>query len=501
LQFEKKRRKTKSKEDNRSLISSQHLQVKKSWENPGLYAWGSNTGKVVAPESNEAFIKTPRRLSWFDNKLLRDVKLDKNFGAAIDERGDLLQWGTGYAKDISEPVVTLKGKNLIQLGISRDRILGLSDNGTVYSVPVSKADQTNGPKRAEGSWIPFVTSDSEISYRTIRPNNLGFWEKVTSIAVGLEHALLATNGWRVYAAAAATQDFPDRGQMGIPGLTWESRPAGPFDQPHEIITLRDWIVTGVAAGDYHSLILDRTGRAASFGDNSSGQLGIGSDESFTAIPHDIPFATLYKGSGQVFKATGIAAGGSNSFFMTEATRLAAQKDDPSTSRFIGRVSSDTWACGSGIAGALGNGRWTHVQRLPTKIPALSELFEYDEKENKVIPIGLSRLSVGSTHVAAVLDNVTHLQADERSSENDTNWGADIVFFGGNDSYQLGTGKRNNLATPTYIQPLDQAAEREVRGKEKHRFHITPRATITLYLLVQLCHGWMTLHYRGVNLSC
>jgi len=28
-----------SKEESRDLISSQHLQVKKSWENPGVYAW------------------------------------------------------------------------------------------------------------------------------------------------------------------------------------------------------------------------------------------------------------------------------------------------------------------------------------------------------------------------------------------------------------------------------------------------------------------------------
>src|SRR5262245_25854237 len=42
--FEKPRRQPVSKEDNRDLVSSQHLQVKKSWEHPGVYAWGSNVG-------------------------------------------------------------------------------------------------------------------------------------------------------------------------------------------------------------------------------------------------------------------------------------------------------------------------------------------------------------------------------------------------------------------------------------------------------------------------
>src|SRR2546423_9023369 len=43
IQIEKPRKKNGvSKEENRDLISSQHLQVKQSWENPGVYAWGSN---------------------------------------------------------------------------------------------------------------------------------------------------------------------------------------------------------------------------------------------------------------------------------------------------------------------------------------------------------------------------------------------------------------------------------------------------------------------------
>jgi len=39
IKFEAPRKKPISKEENKDLISSQHLQVKKSWENPGVYAW------------------------------------------------------------------------------------------------------------------------------------------------------------------------------------------------------------------------------------------------------------------------------------------------------------------------------------------------------------------------------------------------------------------------------------------------------------------------------
>ncbi len=111
IEIEKpKNTKNLSKEEIRNAISSQHHQVIRSWENPGVYAWGSNSGRVVAPDSDEVLIKLPRRLEYFDGSLLRDIKLDKEFGAAVTEDGDLLQWGIGYSKDAREPTPTLTGK-------------------------------------------------------------------------------------------------------------------------------------------------------------------------------------------------------------------------------------------------------------------------------------------------------------------------------------------------------------------------------------------------------
>ncbi|KAL2356183.1 mitochondrial protein-like protein Fmp25 [Cryomyces antarcticus] len=484
LKFEKPRKKKGlSKEDNRDSISSQHLQVKRSWENPGLYAWGSNAGRVVAPDSQESFVKTPRRIPFFDGVLLRDVKLDRNFGAAIDEKGNLLQWGVGYSKESTGPTVTLRGKNLTSLAISRDRIIGLGSDGKVYSLPVSKDEQQKGPKFTESSWIPLWSSKADVSYRYLHPKDMAWGEKVSSVAGGLEHALLLTSKGRLFSAASGTQDFPSKGQLGIPGLTWLTKPEGPYDQPHEITTLRGFEVGKIAAGDFHSLAADRDGRVFAFGDNTLGQLGFdyNPEAAFVDAPSLLPIQKLYAGTGQVPSVTDVAAGGCNSYFMIDATKGATQGsgNDAASLRGLGRVTADTWACGHGIWGGLGNGRWTHVQGTPTKIPSLSGLFEYDETANKVVPIRLSRLSVGATHAAAVMKNVTYTHASDKGSENDTNWGADILFFGNNEFYQLGTGKRNNVSNPTYIQPLDAVAERKIRGKGEHRFQITPRSDITV----------------------
>lgn len=491
LVFEESRKKTGvSKEENRDMISSQHHQVKQSWERPGLHAWGSNTGRVVAPDRPEdSVIKTPRRLAWFDGKLLRDVKLDRNFGAAIDEKGNLIQWGTGYRADIKDPEVTLKGKNLVGLSVSRDRILGLSGNGKVYSIPVSAEEQEAGVKPSESTWIPFWYWRSPISYRTIQPKTLTYSEKVTSIAGGLEHAILLTSTGRVFSMASASDAFPNRGQLGVPGLTFLTRPEGPYDQPHEITTLRGFNVAKVACGDYHSLALDKDGRVFTWGDNASGQLGFDFNPESTIVdaPSLLPTQKLYASTGQLPVITSVAAGGSNSYITVEATKVAAQgaaANDPKASLGLGRVTADTFAFGSGILGNLANSRWTHVQSTPTKIPTLSGLFEYDETNNTTVPIRLAHLSVGATHAAAVMKNITYTSASAKTSSDDTNWGADIVFWGGNEHYQLGTGKRNNVSTPVYIQPLDIAAEvarakKSSGEREMHRFHITPRATARL----------------------
>ena len=481
-----KKNKGLSKEDNRDYISSQHLQVKKSWENPGVYAWGSNSGRVAAPDSDETLIKQPRRIPFFDGLILRDIKLDRNFGAAITEKGDLLQWGIGFSTDVRQPTPTLTGKGLTAVTISRDRIIALASNGKVYSLPVSHEDQVKGAKTMERSWLPFWSSRANVSYRLLQPQVMGWGEKILSISSGLEHALLLTSNGRLFSAASSSEEFPSRGEMGVPGLSWTTRPPGPYDQPHEITTLRGFEIVAIATGDFHSLALDKEGRAFAFGDNSSGQLGFdpSGESPYIDAPSLLPISRLYSGTNLSPRVTSVSAGGSNSFFTVDATRVA-QPGESSAAQFgLGRITADTWASGQGILGTLGTGRWTHVQGTPTKIKALSGLFEFDESNNTVVPIRLKRLSVGSTHASATMDNVTHVKAGTSSStdsRNDTNWGADVLWWGGNENYQLGMGKRNNLALPGYIAPLDTAAEKAVgKRREEHRFQITPRHKVEVH---------------------
>ncbi|KGY15565.1 hypothetical protein PABG_11558 [Paracoccidioides brasiliensis Pb03] len=468
-----------STEATRESLSPQHVQVKRSWECPGLYAWGSNAGSVANPESNEYVIKAPRRISYFDGMVLRDVKLDQNFGAAISENGDLIQWGKGYSRTDYKPTKTLKGKDLVSLCISADRIIALSSNGNVYSLPVSKSEQENGRKPYESSWIPFWRTQAELSYRPLQPQ-LGLGERVIAISGGLEHALLLTNSGRVFSAAVGSEHFPSRGQLGIPGLTWNNRPKGPYDLCHEVCKLRGIYITNIAAGDWHSLALDKAGRVFVFGDNVSGQLGLDTNilTPFNDTPEILPLEHLYPASAYQIKATGIAAGGTNSFFIVSAKRILSSLEIPTAVTDLGRVTTDVWSCGKGLYGVLGNGKWTHVQNKPSKVKALSGLSEYSDTAQKIVPIGIRHISVGATHAAAVLGNFTNVSGSTNGSQTDTYWGADAFWWGGNEFYQLGTGKRNNIASPTHISP---PADVDIRDnqRDENRFQITPRRTVKL----------------------
>ncbi|KAM5352017.1 hypothetical protein ACJ41O_004740 [Fusarium nematophilum] len=489
LEFEKPRKKAQSKEENRDILSSQHHQVKESWEHPGVYAWGSNIAKVIDAKSNDKYVKLPRRIAYFDNQILRDLKLTSAFGAAVTEKGDLVQWGLGYNKEDPSPVATLAGKDIVKIDVSLDRIIALSRKGKVYSIPASRDDQEGGLKEEQqrSSWSIWGSGGGKenINFRNLTPSGLFYGESVTDVSSGQEHCLMLTSRGRVFSAASSALEFPSKGQLGIAGLSWANRPNGPYDQPHEIATLRGFDVAQIAAGDYHSVILDKTGRIFTFGDNSFGQLGIDTD--FGLSVSDTPVMmmatnTIYGSSGLIPTITSIAAGGNNTFFTVDAKVPTAPSNLKALapSKRLPPVTSDLWACGQGVYGTLGSGRWSHVSAKPTKVKGLSSLFEFNEKTNMMSPIKLKTLSVGTTHCSAVLDNVTETSVSGSASANDTNWGSDVMFWGGNEYYQLGTGKRTNLNTPAYIGALDSAPEaRKENNPDFHRLCVTPRKTIRL----------------------
>ena len=178
------------------------------------------------------------------------------------------------------------------------------------------------------------------------------------IEAGLEHAVMLTSAGRVFTCAAAASIYPDKGQLGVAGLTWATRPKGPFDMPHEVTTLKGFQITQIAAGDTHTVVKDKEGRLFSCGDNATGQLGFDYASEPISVPSLISMRSFYK-DDVIGKCVQIAAGGRNTYFIMEALN----KNGP----FKDIALTDVFACGSGASGKLGTGKWSHAQNRPQKI--------------------------------------------------------------------------------------------------------------------------------------
>lgn len=436
-------------EDTSTKAKEQSRRNAACWNEPGVYIWGSNVGGVISSSKGQSSAKSPRRIAWFDGKILRDLKVDENICVAVLDNGDLVQWGGEFdshtgssSQEQLVPEPTLTGKDIANVSIARDRIIALSRSGKVYSIPITKIEQTNGPGSSESSWL-MPASTSPVNFRTIIPT-MHYGEKVTAIATGTCHLLLRTNYGRAFSVACSATQYPSQGQLGVPGLTFETRPTDrPFDTCHLLRNLPN--IVGIAAGAEHSLLLSEDGRIYAFGDNSRGQLGQ-EGVAYADAPRDMRIERLYaRDSVSNIRASAIAAGGLNTFFAVDVT-------SPD-----GRKSVDVHACGQGLTGTLGTGKWNHVQDTPDRIKALSGLKEYNEQAKTTLPIRIKSIVVGDGHAAAILDNC----AGTNDPEEQKTFGQDLLFWGANSMGQLGTGKKNRVSSPTCIMPpISEADDKE-----------------------------------------
>ncbi|KAI5279886.1 hypothetical protein KEM52_004253, partial [Ascosphaera acerosa] len=328
--------------------------------------------------SKKTTVKLPRRLRWFDGRVVRHLSVTEDAGAAVLANGDLVQWGAAFAPGLSAPQPTLVGRDLVEVSLARDRVLALARDGTVYSLPMARDAQLTGPKphhhhhHSSSWWRPWRQPDDAppLSYRLLQPSLLPR-EKVTALAAGDEHVLLLTSAGRVFAAACAggvDAAFPARGQLGVPGLAWETRPPGAYDTCHlvEAGAPPGEKAVQVAAGARHSLVLTDAGRVLAFGDNAAGQLGRepGAPR-WSAEPLEMAIPGGRSRAGAV-RATAVAAGGATSFVVTEAREPAPDvasttSPPPDTPDDTRSTRVDVWSCGGGASGALGAGRYVHAQ--------------------------------------------------------------------------------------------------------------------------------------------
>ncbi|XP_057860903.1 ultraviolet-B receptor UVR8 isoform X2 [Cryptomeria japonica] len=214
----------------------------------------------------------------------------------------------------------------------------------------------------------------------------------SSIACGGAHTLLLTEQGRVLATG-----LNDYGQLGVPFGTRYTQ------EPVEVAGLPDDICQ-IFAGYYHSAAISEKGVVYAWGNNFSGQLGLGKD-----APKKVCIANEVKPlNGLRIKM--IALGSEHSLALTED----------------GEVLS--W--GLGENGRLGHGYESSMFRF------LGVLSEYTPKLIKSLEMfKICRIAAGFTHSACI----------------DVN--GSVFAFGQGRMYQLGLGHTKDSSVPSHVKDL------------------------------------------------
>ncbi|ODV92167.1 hypothetical protein CANCADRAFT_55890 [Tortispora caseinolytica NRRL Y-17796] len=427
--------------DNDSLPTTATLQTAPyPRQVPGLYLFGLNNGRI--PGSDKKEIQLPLRVPFFDGRLIRDIAFGTQSAAAILDSGDLVQWSVSNP----EPTITLRGLELKQVSIS---------NGSVYALPKSGskiAIVSESPKEILSKSKGLFWSEPDVHYISL---NLSLGEAVDEISTGTHHGLIKTSLGRVFSFATGSNSSSlpkSMAQYGVAKYPAYAAPP-PVNSPMLLTTLKNIDVVKIACGDNHSLLLDRTGIAWAFGDNSYGQLGLEYSPESAFIPIPIPVTMREKrsetGESKLSKlltlsssgttisknVVQISAGGNTSFFV-DCKKTNGEADE-----------YNLWTCGNGVVGQHGTGVFSQYLGYLRLVKRLSGVKAYSEKEGKLKPVPLSFICAGPTHVLAALRS-------EALIEGSNNTGSDLYVWGGNEHGQLGTGKRSNTALPIQINPLD-----------------------------------------------
>ncbi|KAL7750842.1 hypothetical protein RI367_003799 [Sorochytrium milnesiophthora] len=443
-------------------------------DEPGVFLWGNNRNGVVDFESAtpDTIVKYPTRVRFFDGKPLQCLAVTSDCGAAVDQDGDVYQWGAGFwgTQAAGEPAKVLSGKSARQVYLTSSHLVVLTKSGGLYVAPLSRKARNEQMELVNPGSSTATPSSPSLLTRLIGwgsngpepgfvllqlPTESGK-DKIVDCKVSDSHLLALTDKQNVFATPLTTTGN-ENGQLaqapsglrsdplyadGKLAASVRLTPVSFFNDPAR----KQSRPVEIAVGQSHSLARTEDGRLYIWGGNSNGQLGLGESNgrANVHIPTEISPVQFFQGrrstSTSDFSVQRISAAGSVSAAVVE--RRVQDYENNSVARSV----SELYVWGHGQTGALGNGKCSNFQATPTLVHTLSGLQHYSDRANAMIPIRVLSLAMSPTHALATL--ATSLEEPSVStSEELCRFGNDVYAWGAGSDGQLGTGKRSQLATP------------------------------------------------------
>lgn len=292
-------------------------------------------------------------------------------------------FGTLGASDIDYEKVSLapsislpRGDRIAEIQSGSSHVTALTQKGRVLSLPIDDKGNAFGQLGSRRVLLNSpATPDSKPSHveTVMEPRLLA---QANDPAQPTNATLLPSSRLPPSPPDSNATSKPQPQAVGTP--TDPPPPPTPLTEPpssirycttfSEIPSLRQVTVEQIAIGNEHCLARTPDGRVLAWGRHTHGQLGLGASFSIECVPvpSEVVLARCFATSSRDVKCTGLAAGGDNSFFVTERR----EEGKLGTGKSI-----DVLAAGKGQWGTLGNAMWSQVKPDPTRVKTVSGLLE------------------------------------------------------------------------------------------------------------------------------
>ncbi|BDU39715.1 RCC1 domain-containing protein [Vibrio nigripulchritudo] len=234
-----------------------------------LYTWGRNTSNQAGNGETSRTVDLPTAI---DLPLPRrvgviDIKANLNFTLLLDSAGDVWVWGTnregqignGTNDKVMKPtkVEALDRVFITDIGAGQRHALAVSKRGHVWAWGNNAAGQ-----------LGFETdANTPATNNVLTPTRVPELQDIVDVEGGGSFSLAVTRRGKLLSWGSN-----DNGQLGVDPDVLEFRHAP------EVVSGINKRVKSAAAGKDHAAALFYDGSVMAWGQNFSGQLGIGSDE-------------------------------------------------------------------------------------------------------------------------------------------------------------------------------------------------------------------------------
>ncbi|GAB1598948.1 probable E3 ubiquitin-protein ligase HERC4 isoform X1 [Argonauta hians] len=227
-----------------------------------LFCWGNcQDGQLGIGADDVITVTSPRELCTDDIRgPIENIACGQNHTLIALEDGSTYSCGNndynqlGHSKSRTRlaHVTTLKNLNVKRAAVGVCHSLVLHRGGEVYSWGDNSRGQLGRAAMEDEEWWRIPKLVKELALHT-----------VIQITCGAYHCMALTDVGDVWCWGAN-----NHGQLGV-GMNSEQ-----CDRPRHLICLRGIPVAQIAAGDYHSFIMSKSGAIFGWGRNSFGQLGL-----------------------------------------------------------------------------------------------------------------------------------------------------------------------------------------------------------------------------------